>query len=417
MSIGKRLPDSIWNVPLTTLDRSGAMQTLRLRDVRGRVILLDFLSTGCLSCIAALPKLDGLQQVFSNSLAVLPITSEKIERLSRFKRDNKYTKGLTLPIIVEDSLLNNYFPHQYISHVVWIDTAGVVRATTGTNQVTERTIKEFMSGEPLNWPMKTENTSFFGEPLIVSNPKASELPNNRNRLIYYSAVTEYTEGAGTYHTSAKDSLMGVDRVSYRNRSILDLFRIAVGGKFSNNVILEVSDPSRYTVTKRGIGIQTMEEWQQQNAMCYEATFPLTMPRDKRNEYMLADLNRFLNLNGRLEKRDTTCLVLIRGLDSVDIRYQGDAIGRVNSTGLDTAVWELKGYSLQSLVSALNAEDRFPLFIDETNYKSPVDIRLKVTDLRDIKSLQAALKPYGLELKEKRRKIEFFVLTELYSPTG
>src|SRR5690606_29547530 len=153
---GDTIPEYLWHLPLQVVNHPEGKDAITLNDYRGKIILLDFLSTGCSGCIAAIPKLEAIRAEFSNEVSVIPITPQKRDRVATFIPKNKYISGTRLPFVVEDTVLKKHFPHQYISHVVWIDEKGGIRAFTGTNHVTTDTFREFLSGSPLDWPIKTE---------------------------------------------------------------------------------------------------------------------------------------------------------------------------------------------------------------------------------------------------------------------
>ncbi|SKB62783.1 Thiol-disulfide isomerase or thioredoxin [Parapedobacter luteus] len=304
LQIGDAIPEELWNTPLQVANHPEGKETITLEAYRGKTILLDFLSTGCSGCIKAIPKLEAIGLEFGDSVSILPVTPEKRDRVASFIPANSYVKGTRLPFVVEDRLLKQYFPHLYISHVVWIDAQGVVRATTGTNHVTASTVSEFQSGKALDWPVKTENTPFFNAPLVTLNAEANALPHNTNRPLYYTVITGYTEGIGPYVATEADSLMGIRRVSYRNRSILDLYYIAIGREFPpTRIIWEVSDPARYAEWKADLTAITRSQWARRHALCYERTFPLGASLETIRKQMLADLDAHLNLHGRTEIRN------------------------------------------------------------------------------------------------------------------
>src|SRR5690606_40653164 len=113
LQIGDTIPEGLWHLRLALVIHYQGRKTITLDAYRGKTILLDFLSTGCSGCIAALPKLEGLRDEFTGELFVLPVTGQTRETVAAFLPKNKYTADLNLPFIVEDSILKAYFPHLY----------------------------------------------------------------------------------------------------------------------------------------------------------------------------------------------------------------------------------------------------------------------------------------------------------------
>src|SRR5690606_13895440 len=108
----------------------------------------------------------------------------------------------------------------------------------------------FLSGNPLDWPVKTENTPFFNAPLIAFQKDASVLPNNAKRHLYYAMVTGHTEGVGPYVATKEDSLMNVYRVSFRNRSLYELYKIALDDEFPPSTKIDVELDGFYYAYER-----------------------------------------------------------------------------------------------------------------------------------------------------------------------
>lgn len=96
--------------------------TAHLFDFTGKVILLDFWFTGCPVCIEMFPKVDSLQKKFSKHLQVIMVTRdsrEKVLPLIKTWEERHHTKW-SLPIIVSDTLLHQYFPHHAEPNYVWL---------------------------------------------------------------------------------------------------------------------------------------------------------------------------------------------------------------------------------------------------------------------------------------------------------
>lgn len=70
LTIGDPVPDSRFT---TVLNHSS--QTAKLSDFKGRLVILDFWSTRCGSCLHAFPKMDSLQKAFCNNLKVLLVNN------------------------------------------------------------------------------------------------------------------------------------------------------------------------------------------------------------------------------------------------------------------------------------------------------------------------------------------------------
>src|SRR5579875_3652449 len=66
--------------------------TIRLAQLRGKLVILDFMATNCVSCLEALPSMDSLQQQFGARLQILFVTTEGKEKVRRFFQNNKMAR-------------------------------------------------------------------------------------------------------------------------------------------------------------------------------------------------------------------------------------------------------------------------------------------------------------------------------------
>ena len=307
LNIGEKMPKFLWNQSFHVLNHPEKLEYIQLENYRGKILIINFLSTGCRSCIEAVNKLNILQKQFKNDIQFLLVTNEKKNRVESYIKHNVIMKENLIPIIYEDHLLKEHFPHRYISHLVWLNKYGDVEAITGSNQVQDFTIRNFIIGKAKNWPIKTESTSFFGKPLISLPLNPSSLKSDENKILYYTLLTDYKEGVGPYSSSNDESQL-ISRYSLRNRSLLELYLIAVDRLYkydplSDQVILNVSDKSKLDFIYADSSTLTKEMWLKMNGYCYERTHRPNTSDSVKKKLLLKDLNEFLNLQGRLIVQD------------------------------------------------------------------------------------------------------------------
>ena len=108
ISLGK-----IFNYKDTTTVRSG---------FGDKVIIFDFWSTHCGSCVDALPKNDSIQKVLGDQLQVIMVTKEPQKTISAFvkKWELSHNRKLSIPIVVEDTVISKYFWHSYMPNYSWL---------------------------------------------------------------------------------------------------------------------------------------------------------------------------------------------------------------------------------------------------------------------------------------------------------
>lgn len=133
-------------LPATSIQLiNGPTDTADIADFRGKYLLLSFWNSSCATCIAAFPKLQQLQKDHSDRLTILPVTYE-IEPMVKSTLNRQAERGFPfgLPIIVRDSALRKYFPHQGDPYEVWIDPEGKLVAVTDGDAVTDEAVRRFV---------------------------------------------------------------------------------------------------------------------------------------------------------------------------------------------------------------------------------------------------------------------------------
>ncbi len=158
LSVGDKLPDitfsNVYNYPVSKL---------QLSSFKGKLIILDFWSTWCNSCIAKLDAIDSLQKQFDGQLKIIMVnniagtgdTKSKISSFFKKWKDKRGTPFYTTHV-VEDTIACKFFPHTFLPHYVWIGKNGKVAAITSSEELTKENILLLLAGCKLKATIKKE---------------------------------------------------------------------------------------------------------------------------------------------------------------------------------------------------------------------------------------------------------------------
>lgn len=269
-----------------------AEREVPLKKYEDRLLILDFFTTSCSSCIEGMPKNNKLQQQFGSRIQILPVTVEEGSRVKNFFTKNAIVKDNQLPIGYEDIELKQLFPYQGVPHVVWI-YQGKVKAITGADMVTERYINEILNNhDVLNWPQKNDYFNTDGsspEPIEKYTISSSILPYVNGAKLSYSIDTLSAD-------LIRDRMVNVPVVTayvyaFSMMSDLPLMK-------KERIVLEVDDP--YSFVKPDSLVQSI--WEQRTAISYESILPIDLTEKQRMKRIVVDLNNKLGLCARLEER-------------------------------------------------------------------------------------------------------------------
>lgn len=419
--------DQVPDLEFTSLVNANK-NSLKLSDFKGKLVILDFWATWCSSCVAELPKLNELQKKFKDKIQVIGITDQKFELIEKFyqQRREKQNLDLVYPTATNDVVLTNYFPHQTVSHLVWINEYGKVMAITESGELNEEIISKILNKKSVNLKPKTDrrirkdiNTD---EPLFlnkIANPIYINEGVTDGGIRYKTIITRKVEGL----PSSIETPTG--RVLATNVIIENLFQNAYkfdnlpSGEYltaypSNKLRWEVGENNLYNVPKDSL--QKLEYYAN-NLYCFEIVFPDYYEGPSYNSskmelnnvisnVMKRELHNWTGFYSAIIPKKESCLVLSlidsSKIVSKDVYEKSESIaGNLGITFKNSTMLDLK----KAMWYYLQLED--PL-IDETDYFGHINMRLDCK-LTDLKKLQEELLKFGLKLTKEKRNIPVLIV--------
>jgi len=295
-------------------------QELSLMDLRGKLVIIDFWTTGCGSCISSIPRMEKLQEQFKDKIQIILVnpweSPEKIqERLSEKERLRPGIGLTSLPNVYGDTIWRKFFPHITVPHHIWIDPDGVVIASTTGQNATPEHVQQVLNGKKISLSLKKDAL------LREYNSKEKGLIRLGDTLLkplFYSAFVNYSSGIGSGSRTIVDTSNNLYRKLLLNGSALSMFKTAYRILPVNDqrVILEVKDSTALLVPKDA---NLKDKWSVESSFSYEIALPLNQ-KDNIYSYMQQDINRFFSIKqgiqARLEKRTYQCYVLKRVNDFI-----------------------------------------------------------------------------------------------------
>ncbi|MGE8429623.1 MAG: TlpA family protein disulfide reductase [Sphingobacterium sp.] len=147
---GEPIPDAVWSMPLELNYFDGKKKTVKLADYRNKLIILDFWSTGCASCIEGIPKMELYQQRFKDDVIVLLVNSKRNKdtakriktRFEKYRLDFNYTP--ILPTILDDTVFTTLIEHNTLPRIAIINKAGIFIGTNSSASLSEQHIKTML---------------------------------------------------------------------------------------------------------------------------------------------------------------------------------------------------------------------------------------------------------------------------------
>ncbi|MCW3074276.1 MAG: thiol-disulfide isomerase-like thioredoxin [Flaviaesturariibacter sp.] len=400
LTIGQALPPEL----RSRLLRVAA--PLRSTDLQKDLLILDFWSPSCGSCLTAFPLINSLSRQYGAWLQVVAITEAPAGRVRSVFAGRKALQGLGLPSVTDDTLFRQYFPHVMVPHLVWIDGGGTIRAITGGEYLTvPNIVKVLRHGFPPGWPVKRDVQDWDpARPLLVANNGGVD-----GRFLYRSLITPHITGLPARMERVMDTAVGTVRLVATNATVPELYALAFPGAANwprSRRLWEGVTPQTFIPPTDP---DSLAAWRDANLYCYELTLPVGREGDM-NRTLAQDLDRFFSLRGRIERRSLTCSVLVRTDTAVNVKSRGGK--PAHNLGGEGPKF-LRNRPLSMLLSYLGAHSLLPV-IDQTGVRGGVDLELP-PNLYDSSTLAKALAAKGLALVQKVCDIDVFVLSA--TPSG
>lgn len=398
LSVGDSVPELVFTNVI-----NHPVSKIHLSQLHGKLIVLDFWSSWCASCISLFPHLQELQNRFGDKIQIILVNTK-----SRLSKDDapKIKKilgnvqsrigvSIALPASYDNPLVDQLFPCTFLPHEVWIGADGIVKAITAADQLTEANIAAFIEGRSVVLQQKKDFADFDHEvPLFIKGNAG-----DGSATMYRSLLTGYLDGLGIGKGIRQkgDLLTGI--YSF-NASLFDLVKDAWAelGNYSLNRMRILSSNSFFNVVSN-------DPARYDHTYCYELLLPPTS-EEHLKEVMRQDMKRYFNIEVHTERRMLECLVL-SGVATVKIN--ASTVEPDMDVEKQTIKKFIHNYPDSFIVDILNRYSNIPIVND---LKQPVNISIDLPpDLNDTIALTKAFSAIGLSLKKTTRILNVAIISD------
>lgn len=396
---------------------------IKLSDLKGKAVILDFWATWCVPCVASIPKLERLQKEFGEKLKIILVSGDKLENISRFYR---FDPRITLPtaIVGPDDAIFTYFPHRSLPHVVFISPSGVVSRISDHTAVAKTAVVELLAGnvDTKATPKAIDFNSFEGTAI-----DSIEIMAMKVSRISMDEATVFQQRIRRYDSRLKKTLFasllgknGSIYIQQVNSSIVHLFQTAFGGIAKSDLheatIVECRDtllhyPRFYEQERYRI-------WEKANAYSYYANYQVDgIDSVELFKHMQKSLMESFGVVAKVKRRRIDCLVLKRlpNFSMDNILPAGDESEDYVSTDLvvlknqpiGKLIWALKRYGINK---SLRYDQPIYPFEDHTAISGNIDLRIDC-DITKLAEVNKQLAELGLVIEKRRMRKEALVLRD------
>ncbi|WP_286736634.1 MULTISPECIES: TlpA family protein disulfide reductase [Sphingobacterium] len=387
LSIGDKIPQSLWDTPLEVVNHPTGQKTIKFSEYRDKkLIILDFWAVWCASCVESLGKIQHKLNYDQSDIVFIPVTLNTDTVVTKFQHSNKVAGEWQFPLVVGDKLLKQFFQHSSISHFVWLSNDGTVLAFTSSEYITDSQLQKGLKGDFADVKMKIDQVDFDPKkPLLIP-----ELADLKARYTGFRTLL-----AGAAPTSGMQNLdsLGLKRRYFVNASLRSLCMDAMSDiqgiqLAKKKIVYEVIDRNRY-FNKDQVNADV---YNQQYGLCYEAVLPAETTKAAFRETLKNDLWQHFKIRLTIEERPIPVIALYG-----------------NSRKSHVSIGET--IALKTLVDKLNVRDNdIPYLICPADLQNmPVSSNLK--DCTSAKLLIERLAQWGIKADERKENLAVLVIKE------
>lgn len=405
LTLGDQLPD---------LEITGVSNyknnKINLTEFKDKLIILVFWSTRCAACLKSFPELENLQQQFNNRLQIILVTSQSQKSLDSFFSIRKKIKLPGLPLLASDTILSSLFPYKAVPHYIWIAPGSQVKYITDGTHLTAKNIQQALNQQSLDLKVKTIVVKkLLEDPLHLLKLDAS---GSSHTSILAKCSDSFKLRSGIDTSSAHVS------ISFDCSTPINLLKAAFEENkkynffYHNTVSIETPDSLNwyYPSDKEKIA-----GWRRENLYNYFLRIP-SSAKPELFQHMQKDLQRLFNVKVTVENRMVKSIALVITSDQDKLRTKGgEPKNSFISRDLDTIRYLQNkdfGFLTQRLRWIIEGGEKPIPFVDETNYKGLIDIKLTTFALYegDLLRLRKELNSYNLDLIGKEILRPVLVIT-------
>lgn len=378
------------------------------QDYKGKLVIIDFWSHWCGSCIEAFPKMEKLQKEFGDKIKILLVTPDKKEEVVKIFRRFKMPD---LTILYGDTLLSSMFPHMTVPHHVWINPDGIIQFITDGYNATSKNISKVLEGRKLSLPVKVELEDIDRDADLWREGNGRFQQYITSYSFIMSRINENWEHGFGF---SKDTVNKTCGFKFVNSGLLELYKVAFSGAvnymtgdfYQNNRVQFSTDKINHFFVYPAES-DSIPAWEERNLICYESKWN-TLNDSLAYQYLRDDANRFFPFSVHVETKEIPCYILRLAQDF----KESAATNKEGRFVYTDTVFNLTRLPIVNLVESLNSHELFRTIpvIDETNFTANADIYLK-NAFTDIATLKKQLLLNGLLLEEGHRKVRMLVIND------
>lgn len=384
----------------------------RLSGYKGKNVILDFWSLGCIPCFKAFPKIDEFKRAYSNELEFILISKED-EKAKKVFSDFVTRLGLELKSVYDTEIFRAFATQ--VPTYVWIDQNGVIRAITGPLELTDENIGKFISGQAFHFKdvgwstiQKSRAVFDYSKPFLVNNNGGA----NDTSFLYRSVLSSWNDEMATFNPNRIDYDRREAKFEALGENLTSLYMMAYfGGGYNISKSGQAATIKDYYYKPI---IDTADSVRFENErFCYS----LICPPKKGTKAMLMknmqhDLANYFEFEARIEPKEVSCVAL--ELDTSRLNNIKSKGGERIYDHMPTYI-KVRNTNFSDVYERLYQSWRYGkdiLLVDRTGLDDmPVDLDLDILLTEGVEGLEAKLSKMGFRFVPSKVTLPCLVIRD------
>lgn len=370
--------------------------------LEGKSVIIDAFTSGCIICFKSFPKINNWQQKYRDKLQFL-LAGKKDATIEKTYERFKARYDLNLPVNFDPAVMKLLGCRSFPEYI-WINPEGIIKAVTGSEEMTEENIRSFLSGQDIRQGAASDPIQFNSSRLYLLNGNGGTDSN----YLYRSVLTAWKKG---------QPLITPQRLLVTNNSFQvlgitrdQLYKYAFAGASfwsPEDSLYERFYPFPITKNTDSVCVPSTSD----PLYCYSLFYPdITKGNETElREVIYQDIERIFKMEAEVKRLQIPVwhLVLKDGDTSMIVSRSKIFSGYRTYGGI-----HVKGFPMIEFIRFLQINNPFAgPFINSTGIKGLIDISFDAV-ISDIDDLRKGLQTAGLDLRKENKEMDVIVYKRL-----
>lgn len=369
-----------------------------ISGMEGKSVIIDAFTSGCIICFRSFPKINNWQQIYRDKLQFL-LVGKKDATIEKTYERFKAKYDLNLPVNFDPAVMKLLGCRSFPEYI-WINPEGIVKAVTGSEEMTEENIRAFLAGNKIKRGAEPEKIQFNSSRLFLLNGNGGSDSN----FLFRSVLTGWYKG---------QPVITPQRLLVKNNSFQvlgitrdQLYKYAFAGASfwsPEDSLYERFYPFPVIESTDSACVPSVDD----PLYCYSLFSPdiINGNENELRNIIHQDIERSFKMGAEVKRLQIPVWHLVLcDKDTTTIASRGQQFSGTRTYG----GIHVKGFPMVEFIRFLQINNPFAgPFINDTGIKGLIDVSFDAV-ISDIDDLRKGLQTVGLDLIKRNKEMDVIV---------